>query len=121
MGVGRPAVVPNEPGGASTQATRAARAAATGNRSQTAAGAAPAPTEALRRLAAAVPTGGSVALPVAVAALAVENHYLTASSQEALLLSFAGDAGAAQISRGAGGAGERERVSRPESRTPSGA
>jgi len=33
-----------------------------------------------------------VALPVVVAALAIENPYLTASSQEALLLSFAGDA-----------------------------
>ena len=46
-----------------------------------------------------------MALPVAVAALAVENHYRTASSQEALLLSFAGDAGAAQISRGAAALG----------------
>ncbi|CAE7250676.1 unnamed protein product [Symbiodinium sp. CCMP2456] len=41
----------------------------------------------------------------AVAALAIENHYLTASSQESLLLSFAGDAGAAQISRGAAALG----------------
>ena len=68
---------------------------------QMTAGAAPTPQEALQRLAAAGPSSGQVSLPVAVAALAAEDHYLAASSQEALLLCFAGDAGAAQISRGA--------------------
>ena len=68
---------------------------------QMTAGAAPTPQEALQRLAAAGPSSGQVSLPVAVAALAAEDHYLAANSQEALLLCFAGDAGAAQISRGA--------------------
>ena len=67
---------------------------------QMTAGAAPTPQEGF-----ATPGGCRTlqrpSLLVAVAALAAEDHYLAASSQEALLLCFAGDAGAAQISRGA--------------------
>ena len=63
----------------------------------------PTPDSALYRLqsVSVAPAGGGLSLQVAVAALASDDRYLAASSQEALLLCFAGEAAAAQISAGA--------------------
>ena len=68
---------------------------------QARAGAAPTPDANLRSLRGVAPAAGGVMLPVAVAALVQENHYLTASSQEALLIFYAGEAAASRISAGA--------------------
>ena len=68
---------------------------------QTRAGATLTPDAALRRLRAVAPTQGGIMLPVAVAALVSDNHYLAASSQETLLIRFAGEAAASRISAGA--------------------
>ena len=62
---------------------------------QTRAGAAPTPDATLRSLRGVAPPAGGVMLPVAVAALVQENHYLTASSQEAPLMCYTGEAAGA--------------------------
>ena len=67
---------------------------------QARAGAAPTPDATLRSLRGVAPAAGGVMLPVAVAgvaALVQENHYLTASSKEALLICYAGEAAASRI------------------------